>query len=74
MLRMEDTHNVAGWMGGQELLLGNILNIDQVLSIIDSIQIEDLYRVAQSILIGERLNLAIVGPVDDGNLEGLLKL
>lgn len=74
LLRMEDTHNVAGWMGGQELLLGNILNIDEVVSIIDSINIEDLARVAQSILIGKRLNLAIVGPVDDNKLEGLLRL
>jgi len=74
LLRMEDTHNVAGWMGGQELLLGNILSIDQIVSKIDSIQVDDLYRVAQSLLIGDRLNLAIVGPVDDGNLEELLQL
>ena len=74
LLRMEDTHNMAGWLGGQELLLGNILSVDQIVSIIDSIQIDDLFRVAQSLLIGERLNLAIVGPVEDENLEGLLRL
>jgi predicted Zn-dependent peptidase len=74
LLRMEDTHNVSGWLGGQELLLGNILSVDQVISIIDSIQIDDLFRLAQSLLIGERLNLAIVGPVKDENLQGLLRL
>src|SRR4030042_787744 len=38
LLRMEDTRSVAGWLGGQELLLGDILSVDQVVSIIDSIQ------------------------------------
>jgi predicted Zn-dependent peptidase len=74
LLRMEDTHHVAGWMGGQELLLGDILSVDQITSVIDSICINDLYRVAQSLLIGEKLNLAVVGPVENGNLEGLLRL
>ncbi len=74
LLRMENTHNVTGWLGGQELLLGNILSVEQIVSIIDSIQIDDLFRVARSLLIGERLNLAIVGPVEDGNLERLLQL
>jgi predicted Zn-dependent peptidase len=71
---MEDTRSVAGWLGGQELLLGEILTVDQVLSIIDSIQADDLLRVAQSLLVGEKLNLAVVGPVNDKNLEGLLQL
>lgn len=75
LLRMEDTRNVAGWLGGQELLSGKILSIDQVVSIIDSIQVDDLSQIAQSLLIGEKLNLAVVGPVEDGNnIEGLLKL
>lgn len=74
LLRMEDTHNMTGWLGGQELLMGNILSVDQVVSIIDSIQIDDLFRVAQSLLMGKRLNLAIVGPVEDKNLDGLLRL
>jgi predicted Zn-dependent peptidase len=73
LLRMEDTRSVAGWLGGQELLLGDILTVDQVVAIIDSIQADDLVRVAQELLIGERLNLAVVGPVEDKNLEGLLQ-
>lgn len=74
LLRMEDTRSVTAWLGGQELLLGEILSVDQVVSIVDSIQADDLTRVAQSLLIGEKLNLAIVGPVEDKNLEGLLRL
>jgi len=74
LLRMEDTRSVAGWLGGQELLLGDILSVDQVVSIIDSIQADDLLRVAQELLAGERLNLAVVGPVEEKHLEGLLQL
>ncbi|HJX69535.1 MAG TPA: pitrilysin family protein [Dehalococcoidia bacterium] len=74
LLRMEDTRSVAGWLGGQELLLGDILSVDQVVSIIDSIQADDLLRVAREIVVGEKLNLAVVGPVEDKNLEGLLQL
>jgi len=75
LLRMEDTRNVAGWMGGQEVLIGEILTVDQVASIIDAITTEELQELAKEALIGDRLRLAVVGPVaDDEPLEELLKL
>ncbi len=67
LLRMEDTRNVAGWMGGQELLTGRILTVDEVVAIIDAITPEDLERVARDLFITEKLNLAIVGPVAGGD-------
>jgi predicted Zn-dependent peptidase len=72
LLRMEDTRSVAGWLGAQELLLGEILTVDQVVSIIDSIGANDLLRVAQELFTADKLNLAVVGPVEDKQLEGLL--
>jgi len=74
LLRMEDTRSVVGWLGGQELLSGGILSIDEVISIIDSIQADDLASIAQSLLTGEKLNLTVVGPVQDGNIDSLLEL
>ena len=74
LLRMEDTRSVAGWLGGQELLLGKILTVDELVSIVDSIQADDLLRVAQQLLIADKLNLAVVGPVKDKSLEELLQL
>jgi len=74
LLRMEDTRSVAGWLGGQELLLGKILTVDELVSIVDSIQADDLLRVAQQLLIADKLNLAVVGPVKDKRLEELLQL
>jgi len=75
LLRMEDSHNVAGWMGGQEILTGRILSVDQVISIIDAITVDELRKLARELLVGSQLRLAIVGPVaSDESLEELLKL
>lgn len=72
LLRMEDTRSVAGWMGGQELLTGRILTVDEIVSIIDAITPEDLERVARDLFITEKLNLAIVGPIAGGDRLGSL--
>ena len=75
LLRLEDSRNVAGWIGGEEILTGCILNVDQVVSIIDAITAEELKKLAQELLIDSQLHLAVVGPVScDEPLEELLKL
>ncbi len=75
LLRMEDSRSVAGWAGGQELLTGRILTVDEVISIVDSVTAEELQQLAKELLTGEKLRLAIVGPVSpEAPLEELLKL
>jgi len=75
LLRMEDSRSVAGWMGGQEILTGRILSVEQVVSIIDAISAEELRQLAQELLVASQLCLAVVGPVaDDEPLEELLEL
>jgi predicted Zn-dependent peptidase len=75
LLRMEDSRNVAGWMGGQEVLTGRILSVDQVTAIIDAITAEELGRLAKKLLVDSQLRLAVVGSVaEDEPLEELLKL
>jgi len=75
LLRMEDTRSVAGWMGGQETLTGRILTVDDVVSIIDAVTVLELKQMAEELLLGDRLRLAVVGPIDsDESLEELLKL
>ena len=71
---MEDTRSVSSWLGGQEFLLGNILTIEQVISKIEAIEAKDLMRVAGQLFVGDMLNLAIVGPVEEQGLSGLLHL
>ena len=73
LLRMEDTRSVAGWMGGQELMQGKILTVDEVVSIVDSIQSDDLLRVAEQVIVADKLNLAVVGPVKEELVEELIR-
>ena len=75
LLRMEDSHSVAGWLGGQEILAKRIRTPDEVTSIVDAITAEELKQIAQEIIVANKLRLAVVGPVQpDEPLEELLKL
>lgn len=75
LLRMEDSRSVAGWVGGQEVLAERILSVDQIMSILDAITAEEMQQLAEELLVGEQLRLAVVGPVKpDAPLEELLKL
>jgi predicted Zn-dependent peptidase len=75
LLRMEDTRNVAGWLGSQELLLNRIYTIDDIISIIDAISTEELKRVAQGLLHTNKPHLAVVGPIhSERGLRRLLDL
>jgi predicted Zn-dependent peptidase len=75
LLRLEDSRNVSGWMGGQEILTGEILTVDEVIAVIEAITARELQRLAGELLAGGRLRLAVVGPVKpDEPLEDLLKL
>jgi len=75
LLGMEDSHNVAGWLGGQEILTKRVLTTEEVTAIIDAITAEELEQLAQELIEGKSLRLAVVGPVaEDEPLEELLRL
>lgn len=75
LLRMEDTRSVASWIGAQELLLDRILTVDEVVEKVDEVSAEDIRRVANELLVSEKLNLAVVGPFKtDGAFQKLLQL
>jgi len=71
-LRLEDSQNMALWLGSQEILRQHILDIDDVIAIVDAITTDDLRRVAEELLTDDNLNLAIVGPAKEE--EALLEL
>ena len=64
-LRFEDSQNVALWYGGQEILTQQILDIDDVISIVDAITIDELKEVAREIITDNGLNLAVTGPIKE---------
>jgi predicted Zn-dependent peptidase len=67
-LRFEDSQNVALWYGTQEILMRLILDIDDVISIVDAITIDELKEVAREIMTDSGLNLAVTGPVKKDSL------
>ncbi len=75
LLRMEDSRNVSGWLGGQEILTGEILTVDDVVSKVEAIAPDEMRVLAADMFTGDKLRLAVVGPIDpDQPLEDLLKL
>jgi predicted Zn-dependent peptidase len=62
MLRMEDSRSVAAWLGTQELLLGEVATVDNVIQSIDSVNATEISRIAQQLLAEDKLKLAVVGP------------
>lgn len=72
-LQLEDSQNMALWLGSQEILRRHILSVDEVISTIDAISTDELITVAEELLKTAHLNLAIVGPVkeEEALLESL---
>ena len=64
-LRMEDTRSVAGWLGSQELLLGRIQSVDEVVAEIDAVGHDQIMAVAKRVLDPALATMAIVGPFPD---------
>jgi len=75
LLRMEDSRSVAGWVGGQEILNGSILDVEEVVTIIDKVTAQEICAIAKELLIGDKLRLSVVGPVKSAeHLENLMKI
>jgi predicted Zn-dependent peptidase len=72
VLGLEDSASQAAWYGRQTLVKSEVLTPEQVLAAIDEVTVEDVRRVAQSLLQPERFVLAAVGPFGDG--EALARL
>ena len=75
LLFMEDNFSVALWFGSQEILFSEILTYEGAIEAIEATTTADVRRVAQTLFLREKLNLAVVGPFngEDGFRE-LLRL
>ncbi len=65
LLRLEDTRGLASWMGGQQLLLGKIYTLEEVMAIVDSITAGEVREVVGSVFQKSNLRMAVVGPFED---------
>ena len=73
LLGLEDTYTVASWHASQELLLGQIMSVEDIVAEVDAVTADDVQRVSQTVFAPESLHLAVVGPVrESGVLARLL--
>jgi predicted Zn-dependent peptidase len=68
LLSMENSRNVAGWYGAQEVLTGKIMTLDDVTQEVDKVTVDDIQRVAKELFVTDKLNLAAVGPIKEKDI------
>ncbi len=72
---LEDSRSVAGWIGSQELIFGDILTPDEVIERIQTVTSEDILDLSQCLFVPEHLSLAVVGPIaSESELQSLLEM
>ncbi len=75
LLNLETSDEQASFFAIQEILRKEILTPEQVFAKIDRVGIDDIRRVADDIFRPEKLNLALIGPLEDREeLVNLLKV
>jgi len=62
-LGLESTNSIPSWLCQQELLMGRIRTVEEVVEILDAITPADIKRVARRIL-DAPLQMAVIGPFD----------
>ena len=65
VLSLEDPKGMIMFGLRGEVLEGRVREPDEVLAGLDAVTADDVQRVAQDLVRGERLNLALIGPFDD---------
>lgn len=75
VLRLEETHQVASSLGGEEILRNRITEIDEAMALVDAVTSEEMRQLAQRLFQEADLRLAVVGPLKDArHFERLLHL
>lgn len=68
-LGLEGTQQVASWLGGQESLRNNVMDVDEMIARIEAVTAQDIQRVAQLCFAPTWRRLAIIGPDDPAQAE-----
>lgn len=62
LMSLEASNAVASFVGGEEMLTGKPVTVDEVFARIDAVEPSDIQRAATELFRPERLNLAALGP------------
>ncbi len=64
-LALEDTSDVSGFFGDQELFSEKVLTPEEVFKLVDKVTMDEVNFEAKRLFVPERLNLAIIGPYEN---------
>lgn len=64
-LALEDTSDVSGFFGDQELFSDKVLTPEEVFKKVDKVTLDEVDFEAKRLFVPERLNLAIIGPYEN---------
>ncbi|MDD5505178.1 MAG: pitrilysin family protein [Candidatus Omnitrophica bacterium] len=64
MLALEDTMEYMLWMGESMACLDKVYTLEEVIKEVNRVSIEDLRKVAQQVFKREKINLALIGPLE----------
>ncbi|MFH1172969.1 MAG: pitrilysin family protein [bacterium] len=75
VLAMEDSGQVASWLGSQQLFQKKIKTLEESLKETDQVTIRQVNEVSKELLVGPKLNLALIGDfASPGQFLKLLKI
>ncbi len=66
-LSLEDTSSVNAFFGDQQLFSKKVLTPNEVFAKIDKVTADEVYFEAKRLFVPQRLNLAIIGPYENGD-------
>jgi predicted Zn-dependent peptidase len=73
-LSLEASDDLAFYVGGEEVLTGKPLTVEEIYRKIDAVTVDDIQKTAQEIFSPRTLNLALIGPFKDkSEFEKLLQ-
>ncbi len=65
MLRLEDSRNVSGWLGSQEVLTGEVLTPEDIIARLDAVTTTEVNRMILEFIEPAATLVSVVGPVPD---------
>ena len=74
LLSLEDSANVANFFGNRLLLQNKIMTQDQVIAEIEKVTIDDIVDLSKEIFNKNNLNLALIGPFQNKDLNNVLNI
>ena len=71
VLGLEDTGSRMSRLGKGELLYGDLMSVDDLLTRVDAVTVDDVYAVAADLLV-RPMSLAVIGPFDNHDFSAVL--